>query len=192
MCAAATTRGADLSERYQISNELGDAQYILADNPHLQRVHSAASIRSVLKKSGVPLARADDAAGRGAGLGTRSQGGGGGGDGHHHEEYHVPDGMVNGTDILFRARNHRMHAAESQPSPQKQQQQEQQPHWMKIDEMSSDGGYGAAADDDDNNNNNAHHSPSKVGAPQAEPRLTHELETCLFSPNSSHQMIDNR
>ena len=66
--------------------------------------------------------------------------------------------MVNGTDILFRARNHRTHAAESQPSPHKQQQQE--PHWMKIDEMSSDGGYGAAASDDINN---AHRSPSKVG-----------------------------
>jgi|AntAceMinimDraft_1070359.scaffolds.fasta_scaffold165441_1 hypothetical protein len=38
---------------------IGDAQYILLDNPELQKVHSAASIRSVLKKGGVPLGDTD-------------------------------------------------------------------------------------------------------------------------------------
>ena len=62
-----------------LRHDLGDAQYILADNPDLQRVHSAASIRSVLKKSGVPLARDSDD----VGAGQRH-----GGEGYSFDEYH--------------------------------------------------------------------------------------------------------
>jgi hypothetical protein len=76
---------------------------------------SAASIRSVLKKSGVPLARPDGGGGApvmGAPVhyGETGRGGGHGGGGWGEQrgggegDYHVPSGMVNGSDILFRNR----------------------------------------------------------------------------------------
>lgn len=146
-----STRGADLSERHQLSNELGDAQYILSENPDLQRVHSTASVRSVLKKSGVPLARAEQEQPwtREPGHQRRHGGGDGGGAGYD-LDHHVPAGMVDGTDILLRARNDRMRMH----SPQKQQQQQTR-HWLKMEDVDDWGDVGA------NSNHNNGNSPSK-------------------------------
>jgi|AntAceMinimDraft_12_1070368.scaffolds.fasta_scaffold264498_1 hypothetical protein len=48
-----------------------------------------------------------------------------------YHDHHVPTGMVDGTDIISRARNERLKLQYDDPPPHPKQQQR---HWMKTDE----------------------------------------------------------
>lgn len=134
-----TRGGADLAERWQLSSELGDAQHILYDNPELQRVHSAASIRGVLKKTGGVLAREGE-----AGEVDGARRGYGKEEAWHDPDYHVPEGMVDGTSIVTRARQAAaQNEGDGWERERENQRRQRKKHWMKIDEMEEVDDFGA-------------------------------------------------